>query len=337
VLASAGADGVIHIWDVRSHRTPSQSLSAGPGRAARLVAWNRERPEVLASAHGEDVWLWDTRRASSPSSSPSPAISSFCTRGGGVREDAEVSSLSWRPGGANELLTCARDGAVRLWDLGLPSSWPPSDPAALSAAHRLVELAGGRGPEPTGATMLAFSLEDASGLVRWSPFGDRGLVSVGGGSQGGQIVPGQSAAGKAPGPQPDTLYLWACPPPSRLPAEASEAPELVQAFQGHAAPVLAMDWRAVEGLVFQLVSLDTHGSLRLWRLEPWMLRACGHASAVTSGARRGGKGREEAAVLRPGRAKGVQRDSLSQRMAERCGSLKPAATQTTTFASSPAI
>lgn len=37
ILATAGEDGAIHLWDVRSHQSPCQSLSAGPNRPAHLV------------------------------------------------------------------------------------------------------------------------------------------------------------------------------------------------------------------------------------------------------------------------------------------------------------
>lgn len=68
---------------------------------------------------------------------------------------------------------------------------------------------------------------------------------------------------------------------------------MVQRFEGHRFPIIATDWRVVDGLVFQLVSLDQGGHLRLWRVDPWALRACGHASRSRA---EGGILEEEAAA-----------------------------------------
>ena len=47
----------------------------------------------------------------------------------------------------------------------------------------------------------------------------------------------------------------------------------MQRFEGHRGTIQATDWRVVDGLVFQLVSLDDQGHLRLWRVEVGLVRS----------------------------------------------------------------
>jgi hypothetical protein len=56
-----------------------------------------------------------------------------------------------------------------------------------------------------------------------------------------------------------------------------QALALVQRFEGHSSAVVAFDWRQVDGLFCQLVSLDRSHHLRLWRVDPAALKAIGHA------------------------------------------------------------
>ena len=87
--------------------------------------------------------------------------------------------------------------------------------------------------------------------------------------------------------------------------------QLVQRFEGHRAPIIAVDWRVVDGLVFQLVSLDEGGHLRLWRVDRWALRACGHAS------RSEGLVEEEAATVNTSGEGGGGQSSLSASLASK--------------------
>ncbi len=162
MLATGGLDGAIHLWDVRSHQSPCQSFSAGAQRPVNLVrkavfvfeagaggcsyliypvahpslharahpqlAWNRLSPSALASAHGQEVWLWDTRRAGGGASSggsgeggreadtlPPGAMGCFeCgSSGGGSSNNKDkgegegclIQSFGWNPTRTSELVT----------------------------------------------------------------------------------------------------------------------------------------------------------------------------------------------------------------------------------------
>lgn len=49
-------------------------------------------------------------------------------------------------------------------------------------------------------------------------------------------------------------------------------------FEGHGAGLVHYDWRVVDHSLYQLVSLDEAQTLRLWRLDAGVLRACGHVN-----------------------------------------------------------
>jgi hypothetical protein len=108
VLAVAGADGAIRLWDLRSRtrthllRTPLHQRS-GHDSAALALAFSPDG-SLLASGHVDgSVHLWDM------------------ARGEGVdvklRHDASVGALAFSPDGAT-LATGSLDSALRLWDAG---------------------------------------------------------------------------------------------------------------------------------------------------------------------------------------------------------------------------
>jgi WD40 repeat protein len=57
VLATAGLDGALHIWDVRSHQAPCQSFAAGPSKPAHLV-----RAALLWNPSHNAAAVWDPQR-----------------------------------------------------------------------------------------------------------------------------------------------------------------------------------------------------------------------------------------------------------------------------------
>ena len=108
VLAVAGADGAIRLWDLRS-RTRTHILRtalhqrSGHDSAALALAFSPDG-SLLASGHVDGaVHLWDM------------------AKGEGIqvklRHDASVGALAFSPDGAT-LATGSIDAALRLWDVG---------------------------------------------------------------------------------------------------------------------------------------------------------------------------------------------------------------------------
>jgi serine/threonine protein kinase len=108
VLAVAGADGAIRLWNLRS-RTRTRVLRtamhqrSGHDAAALALAFSPDG-SLLASGHVDGaVHLWDMARGER-----------IPVR---LRHDASVGALAFSPDGAS-LATGSIDAAVRLWDVG---------------------------------------------------------------------------------------------------------------------------------------------------------------------------------------------------------------------------
>jgi predicted Ser/Thr protein kinase len=133
VLALAGADGAIRLWDLRT-RTPTQQLRtdlhlrSGHDAAALALAFSPDGA-LLASAHVDGVvHLWDMSKGGQE----------VPVR---LRHDSSVGALAFSPDGAT-LATGSLDANLRLWDVG----------AALAgeARRELVR-------QPSGVTALAWA------------------------------------------------------------------------------------------------------------------------------------------------------------------------------------
>jgi hypothetical protein len=132
VLAVAGADGAIRLWDLRSRNRASVLRTdlhrrTGHDAAALCLAFSPDG-SLLASAHVDGVvHLWDMEKADEV-----PVR---------LRHDESVGTLAFSPDGAT-LATGSLDANLRLWDVG----------AALAgeARRELVR-------QPSGVTALAWA------------------------------------------------------------------------------------------------------------------------------------------------------------------------------------
>jgi serine/threonine protein kinase len=132
VLAVAGADGAIRLWDLRSRNRASVLRTdlhrrSGHDAAALSLAFSPDG-SLLASAHVDGVvHLWDMAKAEEV-----PVR---------LRHDESVGTLAFSPDGAT-LATGSLDANLRLWDVG----------AALAgeARRELVR-------QPAGVTALAWA------------------------------------------------------------------------------------------------------------------------------------------------------------------------------------
>jgi eukaryotic-like serine/threonine-protein kinase len=132
VLAVAGADGAIRLWDLRSRNRASMLRTdlhrrSGHDAAALCLGFSPDG-SLLASAHVDGVvHLWDMEKADEV-----PVR---------LRHDESVGTLAFSPDGAT-LATGSLDASLRLWDVG----------AALAgeARRELVR-------QPSGVTALAWA------------------------------------------------------------------------------------------------------------------------------------------------------------------------------------
>ncbi|MBV8032296.1 MAG: caspase family protein [Betaproteobacteria bacterium] len=210
-LASAGADGVVKLWDVASGRVAA--TLRGPGGAILCLAYSPDGALLVTGGRDRVLRLWDARSGAEL----------------GAYRGHESVVLAVAFADAQHFVSASYDRTVRLWTIGKPESG--------------VEL--GRHGEPVRALdvsadgkVLASASEDRS--VRLWPLGarsaaeewraDTGLLSVRL-SPDGELV--------AAGGQDGAIRLWRRAAPR-------EAPRLLR---GHAGPVNALAFSADGGLL----------------------------------------------------------------------------------------
>ncbi|XP_026282882.1 GATOR complex protein Wdr59 isoform X2 [Frankliniella occidentalis] len=222
-------------------------------RVVSDVNWHRFDPNLLASCSIDTfIHVWDMRDTRRPAQSLSAVAGSTQVRWN------RLSSF---------LLATAHDGDIKLWDQRKGTA-----PVVYISAH-LAKIHG-LDWSPLHEDQLATSSQDgtvklfditnprkAEGLftttlpvwrARYTPFGE-GLVTV--------VVP-QLRRGE------NSLLLWNINNPS--------AP--VHTFVGHTDVVLEFEWRRVnqDSSDFELITWSRDQSLRIWRIEPFLQKLCGH-------------------------------------------------------------
>ncbi len=62
ILASTGVDGGVRAFDLRIKESDAAVIRLSAwGMAGTQVKWNRQHEHILASSHGNEVRIWDTR------------------------------------------------------------------------------------------------------------------------------------------------------------------------------------------------------------------------------------------------------------------------------------
>lgn len=105
VLATCAVDSYVHCWDLRDVRRPEKPVMtfADWNAGATQVKWNRQDPNILASAHDRFLRIWDKRKGAYPLKS----IEAHNTK---------IYGLDWNRTKATSLLTCSLDKTIKLWD-----------------------------------------------------------------------------------------------------------------------------------------------------------------------------------------------------------------------------
>lgn len=101
LLASTSGDSFIHIWDVRTTSRPVIPLSAIV--PAAKVQWNQLAKNLIATAHGGDVQIWDDRYLVHP-------IRYF------TAHTNSIYCLDWSYTNKNKLITSSHDCTVKFFE-----------------------------------------------------------------------------------------------------------------------------------------------------------------------------------------------------------------------------
>ncbi|CCK71896.1 Mtc5p KNAG_0I01050 [Huiozyma naganishii CBS 8797] len=103
ILATCSIDTYVHAWDMRSPHRPFYTTSSWRSSASQ-VKWNFKDSNILASSHGNDVFIWDLRHGSTP-------LHKLTGHNSGVN------SIDFSRFEENKIMSSSNDGTVKFWDL----------------------------------------------------------------------------------------------------------------------------------------------------------------------------------------------------------------------------
>lgn len=285
LLASAGQDGTIRLWDPAG--LGLVRILCGHDREVYSLAWSPDGRYLASAGHDGAIMLWDAA--------------------GGRRlralrgHAAPVRSVAWSPDGLR-LLSGGEDECVRLWEAArgrplleistgasvLSVAWSPrGDRVAWAGENKTVEIRDGACEH----AVHRLSCQDAIRCLAFSPDGT--LLAAG--AAGGEMAVWQVAAGEplhqtAVHPPEETggprgVYGLVFSPDGKQLAGACAAGALrvwdvaTQAVEyelrGHNDDVLAVSWSG-DGKTLVSGSGGSDPSLRLWNLAD---RSCAHVIA----------------------------------------------------------
>lgn len=102
ILATCSIDTYVHAWDMRSPSRPFYTTREWVAGASQ-VKWSFKDQNVLASAHGNEVSIWDLRKGSTP-------------LGKLLGHESGVNSIDFNRFKNDEIMTASNDGTVKFWD-----------------------------------------------------------------------------------------------------------------------------------------------------------------------------------------------------------------------------
>ncbi|KAM3160976.1 Maintenance of telomere capping protein 5 [Lachancea thermotolerans] len=110
ILATCSIDAYVHAWDMRSSRRAFYSASVWSAGAAQ-VKWNFKNPNVMASAHSNDIFIWDLRKGCMPLHILKGHANS-------------VNSIDFSRFNETEIMSSSNDGTVKFWDYSVNDKEP---------------------------------------------------------------------------------------------------------------------------------------------------------------------------------------------------------------------
>lgn len=138
VFASAGSDGTVRVWDVRSksHR-PALSIQVS-ATDVNVMSWSQQTVHLLATGAEDGEWaVWDLRQWKSGSASTPSAASSSTSTSASSKPPAssvaststpvasfnfhkqQITSIEWHPTDDSIVAVAAADNTLTLWDLAV--------------------------------------------------------------------------------------------------------------------------------------------------------------------------------------------------------------------------
>ncbi|KIY66475.1 hypothetical protein CYLTODRAFT_377661 [Cylindrobasidium torrendii FP15055 ss-10] len=110
IVSSTGIDSWIWTWDLRGPKKPVFGLCAFNASGTQ-VKWSRQDGNILASAHADEVLIWDRRKGSLPISR--------------IRaHSSKIYGIDWSHQDAKEIVTCSLDRTIKVWDTDNPNDGP---------------------------------------------------------------------------------------------------------------------------------------------------------------------------------------------------------------------
>ena len=120
VFASAGSDGSVKIWDVRS-KSHGPALSVPVSATdVNVMSWSRQTAHLLATGADDGAWaVWDLRqwKAVGPGSASGRSDTSAVATFQFHRE--AITSIEWHPHEDSIVAVAAADDTLSLWDLAV--------------------------------------------------------------------------------------------------------------------------------------------------------------------------------------------------------------------------
>jgi len=133
IFATAGADGSLRLFDLRSLEHSTIMYEAPPGTPLLRLAWNRLNNFYVAAVAGDSVRavIIDVRMPTTPVAML-PGSTSHTGQSSG--HNANISTVSWAPHSVSHLVTGGDDSQALIWDLScLPK--PVEDPILAYTAE----------------------------------------------------------------------------------------------------------------------------------------------------------------------------------------------------------
>ena len=120
VFASAGNDGTVRIWDVRSRsRKPAVSMQVS-STDVNVLSWSRLTSHLLASGADDGEWaVWDLRHWKPSTNDASTTVGKSSPVASFKFHKEQITCVQWHPTDDSIVLVAAADNTVTLWDLAV--------------------------------------------------------------------------------------------------------------------------------------------------------------------------------------------------------------------------
>ncbi|KAF7373833.1 WD-REPEATS-REGION domain-containing protein [Mycena sanguinolenta] len=286
VVASTGLDSWIWAWDLRAAAGGRAVLGLSAFNAGGTqVKWNRQDPHVLASSHAGEVLIWDRRKGSLPR-----------TRLRAHR--SKIYGIDWSPTRRDEIVTCALDGEIKVWDVGAGdyggAQYENTNSSGCADCapdfHSIVQdyrsgynMHGHGLYAPTHTPAHTIRTAHPVWRARHLPFG-RGVLSL---PQRGETGLGMYAFGPTTARTkiqtiPNPRMMWDAGGRDWAEGEAEEdagwgRDEPVEVFEGHTDVVKEFVWRrSGDGTAFQLITWSKDRTLRFWPVDAETMAKVGY-------------------------------------------------------------